>query len=688
SITPAGIVEAINDEVSFTNRKLKVRVYTYLSGTTLAVSKLVSIGIDIDLNLEDSQLAVQITHAERTGRYAALDAELVIDNVDDAQKVYAVSAAEVIPDTNLRNFLFYRFDKTPFGVISLSERNTSVNYFDASNKGIGDITGMDLFPRLQRWILTGNRIVSLPQLYILPAPAGTLYELTLYRNVFLKDISNLGFSGGAGYVSLGSKITYIDLRECHSLDDSQTEYFSELTSLTRINLNSMKIGDYSGLQSLYKTLTTLWIDNYRTYANNNNHKISKLIADSYNAVPLSSINGLNVILQQLVETEPQYAADGVTEHDLPTTFKIPGYDKQYDLVWAVPDGVSAYSVTGSTLIIQPSADAVITLNATATYFEGQQRNTYTEAFQLVTSKVPDMNNLYDRTQGQIWSRFINAYVDIETVMPDPVLRYYFFKYLNTDGNTQLSAAELTLDQPTANTLAFNDSLPYISSLQGIEYIISVDTLTIGRGYTYDFSPLAQLETLKSLTINNNQLTIHDVSFLDNLKELTSLNLSSSGVTNYGFLMDNASITSISNINHYSRSTVRYAMYNRIAWAFARMYNEFSDNASVMGDNNVHVSAANEKYASIVLDQLDIALQTGSFYRVHNVNNIINLPQTCGFWGKDDYTVSWQSLSQNVTIIGDKAYVSNSHYDTDFPLIARIDYDNGSYEKLFIVRYAE
>lgn len=688
TITSAGIVDSINTEASFTNRKLKVMVSTYAYGTTYAVSKLVDIGIDIESNLEDDNLVVEITHAERTGRFSALDATLVIDAPDDANNVYTVSAKAVIPDPALRNFLFNRFDKTPFGRISLTERNTSVNYIDASSRGIVDISGIDLFPRGQRWILTSNRIVSIPQLYI--TSASTIYELTLYRNVFLRDISQLGFQGGAGYVTIGSKLTYLDLRDCVALNDSQTQYFSDLTALTRINLNSMRIGDYSGIQSLYKTLTTLWIDNYRTNANNNNNKIRKLVADSYNAVPVSAVAGLSIVMQPFVDTSGEYEADGTTQHALPTDFKIPYYDKQYSLNWAVPQGETTYSVNKVGNIfyvtITPQAAAVITLNATATYFEGIQRNTYTEAFQLITSKPPDFDNLYDRTQGEIWSRFTNQYVNIETVMPDPILRYYFFKKLDTDGNAQISADELG-GNAAITDLLFDEGNPYISSLEGIEYLINVENLTISRGYTYDYSRLEQLSTLKKLTINNSLLTIHDTSFLDGMSGLSSLNLNSSGVINYGFLMDNASITEVLNISQNSRSTARFAMYNRIAWAFARMYNEFSDNALAMGDNNAHESFADEKYASIVLHQIQDILQEGSFYRIDNTDNEIELPQQCHFWGQP-YDITWQSLSPHITINGSTATVSQNHYDEELRLIARINYNNGSYEKLFIVRYAQ
>ncbi len=688
TITSAGIIESITAEASFSNRKLKVMVSTVVYGTSYTVSKLVNIGLDIESNLEDDTLLVEITHAERIGRFSALAATLVIDDAVAANRVYTVSAADVIPDSALRNYIFYRFDKTPFGTISLAERNTSVNYIDASSRGIVDISGIDLFPRGQRWILTSNRIVSLPKLYI--TAASTIYELTLYRNVFLRDISQLGFTGGTGYVSIGSKLTYLDLRECASLDDNQTAHFSQLTALTRINLNGMRIGDYSALQSLYKTLATLWIDNYRTNANNNHNKIRKLVADSYNAVPISAVNGLSIVLQPFVDTSGEYAADGITQHALPTGFKIPYYAKQYSINWAVPVGETTYSINkvGDIfyLTITPQADAVITLNATATYFDDAQRNTYTESFQLITSKLPNFDNLYDRMQGEIWSRFTNEYVDIESVMPDPILRYYFFKKLDTDGDGKISAAELG-EGVAIDEILFNEGSPYISSLEGIEYIINVNKLNVSRGYTYDYSRLQQLSTLKELTINNNLVTLYDTSFLDGLSQLQRLNLNSSGVINYGFLMDNASIVEMLNISQSTRSTARFAMFNRIAWAFARMYNNFSDDASAMGDSNAHESVADEKYASIVLHQIKGILQEDSFYRIDNIDNEIALPQQCNFGGQT-YAITWQSLSSNIVINGETATVLQNHYDTELPLIARIDYNNGSYEKLFIVRYAQ
>lgn len=686
SVTDAGIVESIDSTIGFTNHTVKMRVFTYIYGTSLEVSKFINVSLAIDSNLEDNDLVIEITHAERIGRYSGLSSTLVFENINDATKnIYTVSAKQVLPDNTLRNHMFSLMDKTPFGVLSISERAMALTTLDITDRNIEDITGIDLFTGFRRLILTSNKIKEIPQMYI---PSNSrIYELVFYRNTYLKDISNLSFVGGAGFVSIGSLLTRFDIRDCYSLDDEQMKNLAVLENIDRLYMTAIKISDYSCVQPLYKTLTLLYVNNYRSYANNNNIRISKTILDSYKGMGTNNITGLNSILVDLVRLNSQYEADGTTPYLLPQKFKLGEYDKEYDLIWTVPTGTTDYNISESDgkyyLTIGNTASAIINIDATVTYFEGSQRVTYSETFEVVTTQEPDLEGLYSRLNGQIWSRFTSTLVDIEMVVPDPIIRYYFFKIFDSDNNGIITEAELK--DASKKEVRFYESYPFISSFEGIEYLFEPESLFIRKSIAYDNSNIGQLTTLKSLNFYDTLILIDDISFLEDLINLETLNLDRTGVTNFGFVMTNNNILEITNLGYASRGLTQYTLYTRNAWAYARGFNNLSDDPLKMGDV-IHENIGDEKLAAMILNQIPVLLANGNKQQLENTSNTIELASSMLF-REEEFEIQWKTLSTNVDIEGGIATITPNNYVKDNLIVARIVYNGASYERLFSVRYA-
>ena len=686
SVTNAGIIDSINAEIGFTNHTVKMRVYTYPDGMTVPISKFVNIRLDIETNIDDDDLRIEITNAEKNLRFSALNPVLVYDDANDANDIYTVAAKDVIPDNNLRNYLFYRKDITPYGTMSLSERNNTISYFDAGERAIYDITGMDLFPNIKRWIFTENMITEIPEFYI--EAGSTVYELTLYRNYQFKNIDNIDFDGdgaGSDYVSLASKLTYIDFREVGEIQEEQFENnIGSCTNLDKMYLNAAKISDYSAIQVLYNSITNIWTNNYRVYANHNFNKIKKLILDSYSGVFYTSgIDGFTNILSSLVEMEMQYEADGITSYTLPSTFKANDYDKDYGLIWEVPDGTTAYTITENagiySLVISTDADAIINIIATVTYEENGIKTTYSETFSLITSQEADLSNLYYTTEGTIWSRFTEEYVNIEDVMPDTTLRYYFYHSLDDNGDEILSESELSED-----SVVFDNGYYYINDLEGIQYLIGTTSLTLRRYMNYDLSPLANLPSLEYLYLYNLQKLIRDCSFIDNLANLQTINFNDSGFQNFSFITNNDNVVELLNIND-SQSLTRFAMYNRNFWAYSRMFNNFSDDGTIMGDEILFENTEDEKYASAILNEISFDFETNSITKINNTTNSLILPTNVTYKGTS-YPIDWIRMSRNIEIISNTMTINDDSYENEYYFIARVPFNNGKYERMFSIKY--
>lgn len=735
-ITTSNLVQSLTTELSYTNHPLRMRVSTTLAGTSYAITKLVDIRISIQGNYEDEQLKVEISQQEKDTVYAHLDGSVFSQEYDSDLEMtrYYVLATAVMPDANFRNYMFSVRDTNPKdGVISLNaptgqtpERAIATTSMSPTNRAIADIRGIELF-NIVNWSFNNGVMKEVPELYI--TTSSRVVSLTLQNYLRLSDVSNLHFDGDGKlatvYISLADKLTTLNLNNSTDLSDEQYAHIASMTALVILNLSNHKLADYSILHSLYKTIGTINANNYRIYANQNVAKLKKLVFDSQGGLTFASITPISQALaERIVDLEIGYEADGITEHELPTSFTAEGYDKVYGIKWIEIPG-NGYTISedtsGSVVVysikIDTDAELSIPIIAQACYDEEGMKYTYQEELNIITSKEANLDTLYHRMSGTIYSRFTDSMVDIEEVMPDPVLRYYFFNNVdfNKDGiitQEELSAYDtnnngvISQDEIDNPTVRFNTTA-YISSLKGIEYLINPKELTLARVYTYDLSPLELLPSLERLVLSDMYVIIQDNTIFERMPNLQGITFTNSGTLNFNFAVNNANITEIRNITNTTYSLTQHTLYNRNAWAYARMYNYLSDVGSFMGTTSDFTNTQDEKYASCILNAIEIDLKNNDKSEVNTVLNTLALKDTVYYQDKE-YSITYRSLSKNISFIDldelnyeDYDYlditednynnysvlaVTQDIYENYFTFIARIEYNGGSYERLFVVRY--
>ncbi|MFA5449024.1 MAG: leucine-rich repeat domain-containing protein [Clostridia bacterium] len=695
----AGVVSSISPEISHSNHTITVRVETSISGVNSPISRLIDLNIYVQGNRDDYDLWVEITPFELNTAYKDYESDaLPYKNLGNQADNHILPAHLIIPDATFRNFMFYNYDTNNNNILDIVTANNERNRtgtVSLTNRFITDLRGMELFKRVTIWNIDYTSFTSLPKMYI--SKDSLIYRLRLRYAYNLSDLSNLHYDAdgeeGTDYVSLADKLTHLDLYTSLSFSDEQYTHIANMPKLTYLDIRSLRIANFDVFHPLYKTINYFNVSNHTVNANDNRTQYKRIVLDSQNGLTLANFSYDNYILRDIIRLDA-YPADGVAR-ELPSTFKLPGYDKEYGIRWTAITG-NNYTISPNGdkyyITVSPNADMTVPITAQASYVEdGTTHYTWAENLDIITLKEGDASNLYYRMEGTI--EIDGEYKNIEDYVPDPLIRYILYANFDANEDGHLSVAELT----ATTSLSINLSAIRISSIEGIQYLSALESLTLNYIYTDDLSAFAHMDNLQTLTINSLYMLIRDTSVFKEMESLNTLTVGSLGLHNYNFLMENPSITRINTISG-TTSGGKTALYSRNSYAYARMYNRFSDIGSQMG-NDSYISTQDEKYASTILNAIEIDLEAGSLTQLVNETNTITLPETVTYQGKT-YDITWVRMSDKLTISGNELTITQDAFEKDFSLVARISYFQGDieegktlesysygcYERLFQVRY--
>ncbi|MDD3947052.1 MAG: leucine-rich repeat domain-containing protein, partial [Clostridia bacterium] len=434
TVTSAGIVESISTELAATNHFIKMQVYTVMSTTGHSITRMIYVGLSMQGNYEDADLKVELLAQEATA-YTQTYGYTATYSHNDATNgdIYTIYATDLIPDAHLRNYVFSQRDNSPRdGVMSFGERSNWTGTRWVTNRMIDDITGIELFYRTSVWIFNTGTMDKFPSLLI---RADTeLVRLGLQRNYNLTNLKDgLEFDGdgtGTFYTSLHQVLEIMDLQYAMDLSDEQYLSLASMPNLSDLTINANRYANLDVLHDLYDSLTRLSA-NYSNinYANFNMDQYRRLVLDSPGLTDFSAYSYVSTVFKEYLALE-LYQVN--VPKALPSTFQLKGYDRIYDLSWSeIGEENNFYTISESGgvyyLTVETGAPQTVFVSASVSYsclVEGQPvtyTNTYTEAVEIITLQDADLSNQYYRTSGFIWSETASDYVDIETVMPDPIL---------------------------------------------------------------------------------------------------------------------------------------------------------------------------------------------------------------------------------------------------------------------------
>ncbi len=466
------------------------------------------------------------------------------------EQSFTIEVADLIvisfPDPNLEAAVRELINK-PTGDIYNTDVNTITNC-NFGYRNISDLTGMEYFISLESLMLRKNQISDISAL----ANLTELLSLRLRENQ-ISDLPPL------------ANLNKLELLELNYNQISNISSLSTLTNLEELCLTHNQISDISSLATL-TNLKDLWlnqnqivdiqplVDNSgmdngdKLYLNDNplsQHSVNDLI-------PILEARGVDVHYDPSNNQAPSFISSPVTTGTV-------GESYLYNVIATDPDG-------DNLTITAPEKPEWLTLidngNGSAT-LSGTPTATGNFA---VTLRVDDGG-------AKVKSRaFVEQSFTISVTTEAIVINF-------PDPNLEAAVREL-INKPTGdiyntdvNTITdcyFRDK--NITNLTGMEYFISLQSLTLQGNQISDLSPLANLEKLESLDLENNQIS--DLSPLANLPELTVLDLVNnqisdisalSGLTNLTDLgLSYNQISDLSSLANLSELTALFLVNNQIS----------------------------------------------------------------------------------------------------------------------------
>ena len=712
-----GTVSAITSENLKTNHLIPMK----MSVNTLGVTIGVVVNIDLQI-LAEQTLKIELTETEYT------DSNLYPNLKYEENNAYYVNAEIAIPDSMLRNRLFHLFDASGDYKISTTERLIVLSNFDASDRGIFDIRGLELFPNIITWTLNTNKITRIPKLAI--QKNSTLTTVNLSGNNYLWDFSDINYlhnNDSVNYISFANKVTSLNITNCYGVTNEQIQFIKNM-ALTTINVSGLNISDFSFLldNTISNSLTAFTTgSNFYVNTNDNPENLRKFYLRRKSTAGVSGIS--TVIFGDYIKIDDDYELvyssvnDKVNgEYVLPSIITMYGVD--YTLKWTTVDDLLSHRIRKDQsdnkyyIKIYATDGRTITNRVRAVYYDENTDtyyDTYRETITLKTAFIDSVNSTYKSEASFIDKDGIVT--NLAVVMPDMVLRYYVISAINPASNliTAQEIENITILNINSNTsITSATARQTITSLEGLDILFNsvliegipgyfLTELNISLAATSDFSALAELKGLKTLTIRYNLLPISDFKFVHGLDNLETFSLLNTKYTNMSFVMDKAGLTRLSYIN--AANTQDTAMYVKNAFGYARLANSLEENATAMGGallTSTYTSALDEKAAALILD-INISKQNldnskityymngkGFIYLPANNGELgYVLPEEYDYFGKPvtvpEAKIQWQSLSDILTIDGNVLKYKDGIKKVA-GLVASIEYNNARYYRYFEV----
>lgn len=419
--------------------------------------------------------------------------------------VAVTDSATTIPDAALRGCLNSRLGQAADIQPTPSQLAGLTGALSCGNKGVRDLTGLNLATGLTSLTLNGNSISDI-------SPIAALTNLTS-ANLALNSITSIA--------TLGSlpKLTTLQLQQ--NLASTKPKLISlagieGLTRLTAITAN------YTALRSLSPLAGNTSLKNL-TATNNLITDVSPLAsAGSQLANVDLSGNQLGDLSAVKEKSYTKLTATGQTLTAAPTKATVE------------TDAPSVVKKDGSTLVATPPTGVTATAGK-VTYVEP---GSYEWTFSAV-----------DSLQGTNFTGRITQQVDeappvtVSVDVPDAAFKSCLAGLLSQDASAELDAAKL------AGLSEVSCTGRRISDLTGAQALTGTKTLTLSTNAITDLRPLARLTGLKQLLLPGNAIT--DVSPLAGLTGLETLSLSYNPISSIAAL---APLTGLTDLEVTQKST--------------------------------------------------------------------------------------------------------------------------------------
>lgn len=413
--------------------------------------------------------------------------------------VTVTDSAVTIPDANLRSCINTKFGNTDLTVQPTREQlSAATGSLSCKNKGISDLTGLDLMPGLTSVTLTGNTVSDLTPLSALTG----LMTLDVAQN----DVPSLA--------PLGSSLTKLGtLRVNQTSASTKTKLptlvgVDKLTALTSLGVNYSAISNLNPLAG-HPTLKTL------DAAYNQISDVAPLAAVGLNSLnlegnrvsDLSPLKGRSYSSKLAVINQVLTASQAIATQE------------------AEPPSVTVQD--GSTLIATPPAGTTVA-DGKVTYAEA---GSYAWTF---TNAVPPLGATFSGTITQLVKPAPPAVVVV--AVPDAGLKSCLNGLLGQDASADVSEAQL------AGLTEVSCVGAGITNLTGAEHLTGATKLAFSTNAISDLAPLKGLSGLKELLLPGNAIT--DPSTLASLTGLETLNLSYNPISSINSLAPLVNLTDL------------------------------------------------------------------------------------------------------------------------------------------------
>lgn len=575
------------------------------------------------------------------------------------------------------------------------------------------------------------------------ANRNSLQRAYLHYNNFLLDFSGLNFEatpnaydGTAEFKACIRMITYIYLQGSYATQDNLESIIATENSLTTFSIIHLKIYNVDvflkNVAYIKYTPSFQYINNYY-FA----QKMAELLMNTNIA---KTINGNHSLLTRelktTVSTWGYFRGDAISqlidwglpqgkefnldqEYTLPTT--VTKFGKQYTLEYSVPVKASAnldkydefITITDGNKLTITGTDnlkrAVLVMHVMQGDVKVYTEHVYLYADVIITEDAKENlpRSIYtSNANGVPYVVDVDNtgnYVPLTDIFPDVNLRMRIITSIykttknDTDDEGKITYAEL-------NVLT-SINLQYITNLNGLRYLQGLKTITGIYYLINDFSELGYMPNLQTITFNSgnsaynsdNTLFTYDFSFLEKLPNLTSFTIYYN-TTNFNFLYTNGVITSVAST--YKPNSLVDAGYIRNAYAYARANGSLGTAASAVGAERdgylSYSSSTDEINAALILSNVtslltaylpddETEIVTNLKFNFTNGEAAVTLPAYVTGVDEKDYEIEWLPYSVNCKVTNkNNMVITDDKYLDQAMFVARIKYNEGYYERMFVV----